>query len=482
MQLPFTIVVEPPTRAELRRVGRFWWVGAIVVGLIVVELAVAILASPLPWRQPDPSATLDVQTVPDGATVDLDGRVRGLTPAQLALPPGGHHVTLRRDGYADASYDVTLSGGQTTSLVTDLWLQSPEVDELRPPFPGAAVASADFLRDGRVVLTVTVGTDGDRQAWLVDGRGGSQRIGPSTGADGLAVSPDGTRVAYFPLAQSQTFGTTQPAEIWVAGGMGAQPEHLDLSPPRAARLDDLSWGPDGQHLLVISHVPQPAGGQNTRLLWVNVVGGQSRELITIPSAIVPGSYRWSPDGQQVTLLTQTDQLTSLCLIGLRDGDFHYLADLGRDSSPAYPFAPVAWSSDGQHLVYTALPPEHGTSAGWPFAAPPASRLIVADATQPLGRSLGPTGLIPIAWDGSGRSAGVVTLAQPTRNGPLLLRQVDPSGGTRDLLELSLRPTAPFAARWDVTHEEAIVAVRNTSGLGGSPWDYWLVNFAPEVLR
>ena len=35
MQFPFTLIVEPPTLAELRQVGRFWWVGAIVGGLII---------------------------------------------------------------------------------------------------------------------------------------------------------------------------------------------------------------------------------------------------------------------------------------------------------------------------------------------------------------------------------------------------------------------------------------------------------------
>ncbi|HLZ09117.1 MAG TPA: PEGA domain-containing protein, partial [Chloroflexota bacterium] len=186
MQFPFTLIVEPPTWLERRRVGRFWWVGAIGGALIVAGLAVLILASPQPWRQPELSAALDLQTEPDGAVIEVDGRVRGSTPALLALSPGDHHIMLRQDGYADASYDVTLSGGQTTSLRTGLWLVSPEVDELRPPFPGASIASADFLRDGRVALTVAVGTNGDRQAWAVDGRSASLRVGPLTETSGLA--------------------------------------------------------------------------------------------------------------------------------------------------------------------------------------------------------------------------------------------------------------------------------------------------------
>jgi len=103
VQLPFTFVVEPPTRANFERIG------PVLVGrgdrrrLIIAGIAVVIFTSPLPWRLPDPSAALDVTSVPDGATVDVDGRVKGPTP-RCSPVAGVHHVTLRRDGYAEASF------------------------------------------------------------------------------------------------------------------------------------------------------------------------------------------------------------------------------------------------------------------------------------------------------------------------------------------------------------------------------------------
>jgi dipeptidyl aminopeptidase/acylaminoacyl peptidase len=425
---------------------------------------------------------LDVKSEPNGATVDVDGRAQGLTPLHLALSPGAHHVTLQRAGFASTTYDVTLSEKGTTSLVAELWAQSPEIDELRPPFPGASIASVDFLRDGEVVLSVAVGSNGERQIWLVDGRGAGRRIGPSTDSAAITASPDGSHVAFLHSGPGPAFGAILPAEVWVAGLNGDQPKRVDLWPPSEVRFDDLSWGLDGRHLLVIGHISQAMGGQSSRLLWVDVVSGQSRELITLPSVIVRGSYRWSPDGQQVAFLTQTDQLTSLCLIAVPDGDFHYLGDLGRDATQVFPFAPVAWSSDTQHLLYMSLSPEQTSSSGWLFSSAPASRLIVADATQPAGRPLSPTGLVPLTWDLNGSSAVAITLAQPSRNGPLVLRRVELNGTTSDLLELSLRSAGPFVARWDDTHRQAIVAVRGSSGFGGSQWQYWLVRFAPELPR
>jgi dipeptidyl aminopeptidase/acylaminoacyl peptidase len=311
----------------------------------------------------------------------------------------------------------------------------------------------------------------------VDGGGASQRATPSTEAAALALSPDGSRVAFLHSVPSQAFGATPPAEIWLAGVTGDQPEHLDLLPPSEERFDDLTWGPGAQHLLVIGHVLQPTGGQSSHLLWVDVTTGQSRELITLSRAIVPGSDRWSPDGQKVAFLAQTDQLTSLCLIEVRDGDFHYLGDLGRDVAPAFPFAPVAWSSDAQHLLYIDLPPAQTASAGWPITTAPASQLVVADTAQPTGHTLGSAGLVPLTWDLAGPSPAALVLAQPTHNCPLVLRRVALDGTTSDLLELSLRPSNPFVARWDAARRQALIAARHTSGIGGSGWDYW-----PGTLR
>jgi hypothetical protein len=125
MQVPFIIVVEPPARAELQRVGRFWRVAAIASGIILVAIATFALVAVPTRDQSPPLAMLEVKSEPTGATVDVDGRAEGATPVHLALSPSGHHVALRRTGFVDRSYDVTLGKEQTTSLVAELWLQSP---------------------------------------------------------------------------------------------------------------------------------------------------------------------------------------------------------------------------------------------------------------------------------------------------------------------------------------------------------------------
>lgn len=294
MQLPFSIVVDPPTRAELAHLRRFWWVAAIVVGLVLGVCGALALAAPRLWVQPRVLTILDLRSEPSGAVVEVDDRRQAYTPAHLILPPGAHHVTLRRPGYGDASYDVTLDARHPASLAATLWPQSPAASGLRPPFPGGSIVGADFVRDGRVALTITLGGGRERQIWLVDSQEAYQRVGPSSGALGLAVSADAARIAYLAPPQGLTADSTQPPVVWIADAAGDDPHRLDLSPSSDVNLDDLSWAPDGRHLLVVGHVPRSGGGQSSVLLWADASGGAARELARIPSEVVPGSDRWSP--------------------------------------------------------------------------------------------------------------------------------------------------------------------------------------------
>lgn len=107
----------------------------------------------------DAVATLVVESEPPGATVEIGGRVRGQTPLTAALAPAQHRVTLRRAGYADAAYTVRAEAHETTTLVGELWLRSPEVRRLRPTYPGTTIAGATFLADGGLALAVAVPPD-----------------------------------------------------------------------------------------------------------------------------------------------------------------------------------------------------------------------------------------------------------------------------------------------------------------------------------
>ncbi len=469
MPLPFTVVCEPPFLA------RTWRIWVLVGGLAVAASAFLFFFFGLP-AGPGPEvggATLRVESDPPRATVELDGRARGHTPLTVAVAPGEHRVGLRLDGYAEATYSVRLETGQSATLAGELWLRSPEVRRLRPAFPGAAIAGATFLDDGRIALAVALPPGDERQLWLLDGQGSARRVGPPQTWGSIAISPDGARVAY--LAPGEGAGPGGPLrELWLAGSGGERGSRRFALPTGDERLVDLSWAPDSQHLLVVSR-EQRAGGQRTRLRLLEGATGEARELANLPSAVVSGSDVWSPDAGRVGLLTRVGQLTALCLLGI-EGDFHYLVDLSRDDATPLPFPPLAWSPDGGHLLYAAPAQDRPAATGWLFGSPPASALFTAEAARPLPRPVPDArGQAPV-W----RADGSVLVLASGAGGTLTVRQIEPGREPRAVAQLPIRAGSAFAARWDTAHAQALVAVPDAASLGSSQPEYWLVRFRPEV--
>ncbi|MCL6553047.1 MAG: hypothetical protein K6W08_08000, partial [Firmicutes bacterium] len=212
--------------------------------------------------------------------------------------------------------------------------------------------------------------------------------------------------------------------------------------------------------MLASRQQVPGGGQRTRLRWLPIDGGDPRELISLPSEAVPGSYDWSPDGERVAFLTRTGQLASLCLLGTRDGTFHYLVDLSRDDAGSLPFPPLAWSPDGRRLLYAALVQDRPTGGGWLFGSKTTIGLFAADLARPVGERVGTAeGQFPV-W----RSDGSVLVLARSSSGSLVLRQVEPSGESHDLAELPLRDSSRFAVRWDVAHAQALITLPGPASL------------------
>ena len=439
--------VRPRRRAGIRRAAssqRAWrLVGALLVAGV---MTLAVFCVPAHRRPPAGGALLQVESVPPGATIEIDGRGHGGTPATLSLAPGEHRVRLRRDEYLDAIYQISLAAGQTTAVRAELWLRTPKVQRLRPPFPGAIITNASFLRDGQVAVTITVPPGDERQLWLLDGRGGTRRLGPPTTRGSLAVAADGQQLAYLASSQGPSAVNGRLDEVWIARANDERGERRYALPIGAngERLLDLTWAPTGRHLLVVSRQQRPDGAYRSRLRLLDIAGGEPHELASLPSEVVPGSYTWSPGGHALAFIARTDQLLALCLVSAFDGAFHYLADLGRDSLNPSSFPPLAWSADGRRLVYAAPAHDRAISGSRPFGAT-SPLLFTADLTQPLGQALGEARGDAPARRGDG---SIVALARSKRDGPLVLRAVEPGGNSRNLAALPLPRAATFAVRWD----------------------------------
>src|SRR4030088_26951 len=110
MELPFTVVFEPPSQEELRDVLRMR--GTWVAGLIVV---LAIGTGVLLWNVARADAggsgtvvPLQLASQPAGAGIWLDGRERGRTPLDVLVDPGPHQVVLKGPDAMDGQYAVQV--------------------------------------------------------------------------------------------------------------------------------------------------------------------------------------------------------------------------------------------------------------------------------------------------------------------------------------------------------------------------------------
>ena len=221
----------------------------------------------------------------------VDGHDLGTTPLATAVHPGPHQLTVRRNGTLDATRDLDVPA-QGTALDVALWRVQPTAVKLRPAYPGATIADAQFLNDGRIAIVLQLPANGGavlgqaplREAWLLHPISGRlDAFAPSIRAAVVAVSPDCTRVAYLqqapppPPGQAGT-GAPPPVtrrldEVWVATENDSQPLRrvFQLPPPERGsgygtppleQLADVGWAPDGRHLLVAwrrTHSPRLLG-------------------------------------------------------------------------------------------------------------------------------------------------------------------------------------------------------------------------------
>ncbi len=112
--------VAPPVAATAPPARRSPWptvAATVAVVAVLVAAAVWWLSRPAPQvatPQTPPAPVVGhvvVETVPPGATVEVDGAVRGTTPVTLSLEPGDYRLAVRLAGYRPVEEGVTVAAG-----------------------------------------------------------------------------------------------------------------------------------------------------------------------------------------------------------------------------------------------------------------------------------------------------------------------------------------------------------------------------------
>jgi hypothetical protein len=485
MELPFTVVFEPPSRAELRALLRMrrTWVAGVLVALAIGTPVLIATVGHTEAAASGVGVPLEVTSRPTGAGVWVDGRERGRTPLEVQVEPGTHRVLLKAHDAQDGQYAVQV-GGQPAALAAVLWRSQPTLAHVRPSLPGAALADVRLLADGELALSVSLPPGHQMQAWRLDPQSGVlEPLLTDVTSTRLSVAPDGEHVAFVgydvgppgPGADAPGAGSARPSVLWLVYG-----EHLgsiagwrpSLAP--GEQLLDASWSPRADRLLVVTGATLPGGAARSRLWLVDADGQQGREVLALPSEIATGSEAWSPDGQHVALVAHAGMVNALCLVDV-DGGFRYVADL--DSSAAAPLAylPATWAGDSQRLVFVA-PHQHppGVPFGW-MRSDAQHALYIASATDPTPLLVGDTDVDFAAWREDGQLVGLGRLGIDRA---LAVRLLDGSASTQQLLELPLRPAANYAALWDLDRARVLLVSPTQSG----GVDYWLAMFGLEGER
>jgi Tol biopolymer transport system component len=482
VELPFTVVFEPPSRTELRallRMRRTWAAG----GLVALAIGTTVLLAAVGRSDAVASGVgvpLELTSRPAGAGVWLDGHERGRTPLTVHVESGAHTVQLKARDAVDGQYAVQV-GAEGAALEAVLWRRQPTLVRVRPSLPGATLADVRLLSDGQLALSIAVPPGHQMQAWRLDPQSGAMApvLTDITGTR-LSVAPDGQHVAFVGYdlgppargADPSAFASTRASVVWLASGdqlartTGWRPA---LAP--GEQVLDASWSPRADRLLVVTGQALSGGATSNRLWLVDADGQGGREVLSLPSEIAPGSEVWSPDGQRVALLAQAGMVNALCTIDL-DGGFRYVADLEPSLTPPPTYLPATWSGDGLQLLFVA-PHQHapGVPFGW-LQPDPQRALYVANAGDPTLHLVGDTDMDFAAWREDRQVVGVGRLGT---NHALAMRLLDGSASAQRLLELPLGPAPNYAAVWDLARARLLLASPTASG--GT--DYWLAMFGLE---
>jgi hypothetical protein len=198
------MVAPPPIAAPpyMPPGGKFQWQRYAIAAAVLLAIAVGgmmYMRKGSSGSIAGDTGTLTVNSNPLGAQLLVDGKLAGVTPTTLTLPPGAHSLTLRANGAEPRTMDVTVSAGTQVSQYIEL----PKT-EVRPETtsgrlqvrtdPPGAIVTVDSIPRGASPVTIGNLAPGDHTV-VVSANGNSvqQSVTVDAGMTSALVVPLGSR-------------------------------------------------------------------------------------------------------------------------------------------------------------------------------------------------------------------------------------------------------------------------------------------------
>jgi Tol biopolymer transport system component len=174
-----------------------------------------------------------------------------------------------------------------------------------PFLPELSAEGLDLSPDGHSVV-YTAFPEGTLWRSALDGSARVQLTFPPTIAVLPKWSPDGSQIAFFSWAPSET------PRIYIVSSAGGTPRRVTAGTSSEA---DPSWSPDGRRLVFGAALSvEPTNSPN---LLLRVVDLATNQVSSIPGSQGLFSPRWSPDGRYVAALTSDSFSVRLYDVGLQ---------------------------------------------------------------------------------------------------------------------------------------------------------------------
>lgn len=83
---------------------------------------------------------------PDGASIYIDGNLRGATNSNIRLNPGSYDVQIKRDGFLPWNKRITIKKEEVAQVTAQLFKVAPSLSPVTLDGAGSPVTSSDFTK------------------------------------------------------------------------------------------------------------------------------------------------------------------------------------------------------------------------------------------------------------------------------------------------------------------------------------------------